>query len=255
MKLPQTEYTSQICDLSAGSYNLVVKDTGRDGMTLRGNGRYVVDIDSRVVLIGGRFIHLYEISHEIILGFDYSNNMSETDQAFLVAHNSRRKKFHESQGVSFRPMAWSAELAAGASAWAKERAKICSNDEKEAGAFGQNVASQRLNSPDDAQSPEDIVAWWTPNSVDETSQYNNQFTAVMWRSALYMGCATEVARIENSRQYCQVTNCRYVRTTNCAVKKEEWLRMTLDENGHMCDTVFCPGSDENGGIIEGACHA
>ena len=253
MKEAQTEYFQQFCDLSAGSYELIVTDTGGDGITLRGNGSYVVDIDGQVILVGGRFIQVNEISHEILVGFDAI--MSETDQGFLEAHNSRRKKFHESQEVSFRPMAWSAELAAGASAWAKEKAKTCTTDGPVKGKYGQNSASQRLNSPDDARSPDEIVTWWAPTNVDEKSQYNNQFTAVMWRSSLYVGCASEIGQIENSDQYCQVTNCRYVRTGNCAVPKNDWVAYVLDQNGNMCDTVFCPGADENGDIVEGVCHA
>ena len=253
MKEAQTEYFQQFCDLSAGSYELIVTDTGGDGITLRGNGSYVVDIDGQVILVGGRFIQVNEISHEILVGVKAI--MSEADQGFLDAHNSRRQVFHESQGVSFRPMAWSAELAAGASAWAKEKAKTCTTDGPVKGKYGQNSSSQRLNSPDDARSPDEIVTWWAPTNVDEKSQYNNQFTAVMWRSSLFVGCASEIGQIENSDQYCQVTNCRYARTGNCAVPKNDWVAYVLDQNGNMCDTVFCPGADENGTIVEGACHA
>eukprot|EP00984_Skeletonema_dohrnii_P023496 scaffold12590_cov69-Skeletonema_dohrnii-CCMP3373.AAC.1 len=97
-------------------------------------------------------------------------------------------------------MAWSAELAAGASAWAKEKAKTCTTDGQVSGKYGQNSASQRLNSPDDARSEDEIVTWWAPTNVDEKSQYNNQFTAVMWRSSLYVGCASEIGQIENSKR-------------------------------------------------------
>ncbi|KAL7435716.1 hypothetical protein ACHAXM_004801 [Skeletonema potamos] len=253
MTEPQTSYFSQICDLSAGNYQLVVTDTGKDGLALRGNGSYVVDIDGTVILVGGRFVDLSEISHDIIVGFDAT--MSETDKAFLDAHNSRRQSFHESQGVSYRPLAWSKELAAGASAWAKEKAKICNVTETESGAFGQNIAYQRLNSPDDAHSPEKIVSWWAPTKTGGELTYSREFTAIMWRAALYVGCAVEVAPIENSNKFCQVTNCRYVRTTNCGTNSVNWLALTLDENSRVCSEVFCPGADANGKIVEGPCHA
>ena len=85
---------------------------------------------------------------------------------------------------------------------------------------------------------------------------NDQFAggAILWRSALYVGCATEVSRIEDRDEYCQVTNCRYVRTTNCGVKKDNWVVSVIDDNGSLCNTVFCPGAGENGNIVEGACH-
>jgi hypothetical protein len=254
MKQPQTEYFHQFCDLSAGSYTLVVTDTGGDGMIIRGDGSYVVDIDGRVVLVGGRMVGLNEITHEIDVGFN--SIMNEADQGFLDAHNSRRMKFHESQDVSFRPMAWSAELAAGASAWAKEKAKTCNNDEKEKGKYGQNASAQRLNSLDEALNPDEIIASWMKNFDPEQPWNNNQFAggAILWRSALYVGCATEVSRIEDRDEYCQVTNCRYVRTTNCGVKKDNWVASVIDDNGSLCNTVFCPGADENGNIVEGACH-
>eukprot|EP00573_Skeletonema_grethae_P005682 CAMPEP_0201712690 /NCGR_PEP_ID=MMETSP0578-20130828/59771_1 /ASSEMBLY_ACC=CAM_ASM_000663 /TAXON_ID=267565 /ORGANISM="Skeletonema grethea, Strain CCMP 1804" /LENGTH=654 /DNA_ID=CAMNT_0048201753 /DNA_START=24 /DNA_END=1988 /DNA_ORIENTATION=+ len=258
MTVPQTTYMSQFCDLSAGSYELVVTDTIGDGMTIRGNGSYVVDIDGQVILVGGRFNQMTEISHEIIVGFD-ANSMSETEQGFLDAHNERRKDFHESQNVSYRPMAWSAELAAGASAWAREKAKTCSNDNKESGPFGQNASAQRLNSPDAALNPDETIASWMSRFDPDEPTWSNFLKpggALLWRSALYVGCASEVARIEDRDEYCQVTNCRYARTPNCAVNSNDnWVDSVLDENGHMCDTVFCPGADENGKIVEGACHA
>ena len=256
----QTEYTSQICALVPGIYTLVVTDEGSDGMFADGKGSFVVDINGTVVLVGGRF-RKGEISHDINVGYD-SSSMSGTDQAFLDAHNSRRKEFHESQGVTFRPMAWSPELAAGASAWAKKGAKMCSTDNIETGPFGQNFASQKLVRPDVARLPEDIMGWWLNTFDPEQSTWDRNLqpgSAVMWRSALYVGCAAEIEEIENCPDteracYCQVTNCRYVRTTNCAVKNKNWLESVLDDNGTLCSTVFCPGANSNGDIVEGYCH-
>jgi len=216
MSESQTAYSNGICNLPAGNYTLVVTDSGGDGLTSDGNGKYVVDIDDQVILVGGRF-RSNKISHDIIVGFDA--NMSEKDKAFLDAHNSRRKTFHESQKVTFRPLAWSPELAAGASAWAKERVKTCSEGPVESGEFGQNIASQKLVSAANARPPNNIVGWWTNNfkATEPTWSRNlQQGSAVMWRTALYVGCAAEVARIENcdpvlnntSTCYCQISNCR-----------------------------------------------
>jgi hypothetical protein len=258
MTKPQTEYLRKFCNLSPGSYTLVVTDTGRDGMYSDGKGSYVVDIDGRVVLVGGRF-RTNEISHEILVGFN--TIMSEADQEFLDAHNSHREKFHESQDVSFRPMAWSAELAAGASAWAKEKAKTCMNSGQEPGKYGQNSSFQRLPKPDVARTPKQIVNSWFNKFDPEQSVWNSNLqpgAAVLWRSALYVGCADVIAPIDNCPAneacLCQVTNCRYVRTTNCGVKKDNWVASVIDDNGSLCNTVFCPGADENGNIVEGACH-
>eukprot|EP00986_Skeletonema_menzelii_P002938 scaffold852_cov187-Skeletonema_menzelii.AAC.3 len=258
MTEPQTEYLRQFCNLSSGSYTLVVTDTGKDGMYADGQGSYIVDIDGQVVLVGGRF-RTEEISHEIRVGFN--TIMSETEQEFLDVHNSRRQDFHESQDVSFRPMAWSAELAAGASAWAREKAKTCTNDGQEKGKYGQNTSTQRIVRLDVARSPERIVNSWFNNFDPEQSVWNNNLkagTAVLWRTALYVGCATEIGPIENCAEtepcLCQVTNCRYSRTTNCAVQQNNWIASVIDENGQLCNSVFCPGADENGNIVEGACH-
>jgi len=258
MTEPQTEYLRQFCNLSSGSYTLVVTDTGKDGMYADGQGSYIVDIDGQVVLVGGRF-RTEEISHEILVGFN--TIMSETEQEFLDVHNSRRQDFHESQDVSFRPMAWSAELAAGASAWAREKAKTCTNDGHETGKYGQNTSTQRIVRLDVARSPERIVNSWFNKFDPEQSVWNNNLkagTAVLWRTALYVGCATEIGPIENCAEtepcLCQVTNCRYSRTTNCAVQQNNWIASVIDENGQLCNSVFCPGADENGNIVEGACH-
>ena len=259
MTEPKTEYLRKFCDLSVGSYTLVVTDKYSDGMFAEGNGSYVVDIDGQVILVGGRF-RTEEISHEILVGVEAI--MSEADQGFLDAHNSRRQVFHESQGVSFRPMAWSAELAAGASAWAKEKAKTCTTDGRVSGNYGQNSASQRLVRRDLAHTPDEIVSWWTNKFDPEQTSLGIDLkpgSAVMWRTALYVGCAAEIAPIEDCPEtqracFCQVTNCRYSRTTNCAVDKNNWVDSVIGDNGSMCDTVFCPGADENGTIVEGACH-
>ncbi|KAK1735054.1 hypothetical protein QTG54_014120 [Skeletonema marinoi] len=87
MKERETEYLRQFCNLARGSYTLVVTDSGA-GMFAEGNGSYVVDIDGQVILVGGRF-RTEETSHEILVGVDAI--MSETDQGFLEAHNSRRR--------------------------------------------------------------------------------------------------------------------------------------------------------------------
>jgi len=255
----QTEYLRKFCNLARGSYTLVVTDKYKDGFG--DNGSYVVDIDGQVILVGGRF-RTEEISHEILVGVKAI--MSEADQGFLDAHNTRRQVFHESQEVSFRPMAWSAELAAGASAWAKEKAKAktCTTDGRVSGNYGQNSASQRLVRRDLAHTPDEIVSWWTNKFDPEQPSWGSDLRpggAVMWRTALYVGCAAEIAPIEDCPEtqracFCQVTNCRYSRTTNCAVNKNDWVAHVLDDNGKMCDTVFCPGADENGTIVEGACH-
>ena len=197
MTKPQTEYLRKFCNLSPGSYTLVVTDTGGDGMYSDGKGSYVVDIDGRVVLVGGRMVGKNEITHGIDVGFN--SIMSEADQGFLDAHNSRRKKFHESQDVSFRPMAWSAELAAGASAWAKEKAKTCVNSGLESGKYGQNSSFQRLPKPDVARTPKQIVNSWFNKFDPEQSVWNSNLqpgAAVLWRSALYVGCADVVEQID-----------------------------------------------------------
>jgi hypothetical protein len=211
---PQTPYLTEICDLPAGNYQLVVTDAGEDGLYVDGKGSFVVDIDGTVILVGGRF-RGPEITHDIIVGFDA--NMSEKDKAFLDAHNSKRKTFHENQGVVYRPLAWSADLAAGASAWAKERAKTCTESPKGSGRFGQNIASQKLVKPEAERAPGTVVSWWTNNFNPSQVEWGTNLqpgSAVYWRAALYVGCASEVAPIDNCDPtltpacFCQIINCR-----------------------------------------------
>jgi hypothetical protein len=258
MKEQNTEYPANICDLEPGSYELVVEDDWGGQCCLEGEGKYVVDIDGQVILVGGRFptFQTKIVSHEIIVGFN--PEMSDTDVAFHNAHNTRRKEFHESQGVSFRPMAWSPALAASALKWVTENAPTCTDTPQKGANYGQNIASQRLSNPADFKPPVNAVGWWSDKyGADSTWPQNMQMTAVNWRSALYVGCGTAVAEIEDSDppRYCQLTSCRYSRSPNCEVDAGTWLQQTLDENEMLCGGVLCPEADESGAIVEGACHA
>jgi hypothetical protein len=253
MKEKNTEYSASICDLEPGSYELKVEDGFGGICCSEGEGKYVVDIDGRVILVGGR-LRDKVVSHEIIVGFN--PEMSDTDVAFHNAHNTRRKEFHESQGVLYRPMAWSPALAASALKWVTENAPTCT-DTPEGGNYGQNIASQRLSNPADFKPPVNAVGWWSDKyGADSTWPQNMKMTAVNWRSALYVGCASVITEIENSDppRYCQLTNCRYARTTNCDANADNWLSSVLDDNAPPCG-VLCPEADESGAIVEGACHA
>jgi hypothetical protein len=250
-----TVYPASICDLEPGEYEFVVTDGFGDGIccTDGNTGKYTVDIDGQVVLVGGRF-KSNEVRHGITVG--YNANMSEQDQSFLDAHNQRRQKFHELKGVSYRPMAWSPDLAAGASKFVDEAVKTCTT-KNAGGPFGFNIANEVIANESLQKPPQNAVTWWASDKwYGDNSTYpaNQQFTAVVWRSALYVGCASKTAQMDNSTKWCQITQCRYARTTNCGVDSTNWVNITLDDDPIVCSGFYCPEADANGTLFEGHCH-
>jgi hypothetical protein len=250
-----TSYTANICDLLPGSYDFVITDGFGDGIccTDGNTGKYVVDINGHVILVGGRF-KAKNVTHGIIVG--YNANLTDKDQAFLDAHNERRKKYHELKGVSYRPMAWSPDLAAGASKYVDEAVKTCVIA-PQGGPYGFNIANEVLDNEGLEKVPGNAVNIWAGDkwySDNSTYPENLSFTAVVWRSALYVGCATKTAQMENSTKWCQFTLCRYARTPNCGVDKSDWITPTLDENPLFCNGMLCPETSTDGTLFDGHCH-
>ena len=103
--------------LAPGKYRLTLKDIFGDGFGT--DGWYKISLDGREIIRGDQF--RFEISYDIVVG--YNPEMSDRDEEWLVAHNGRRKIWHESHGKTYMPLLWSKELAENAASWAQELVK------------------------------------------------------------------------------------------------------------------------------------
>lgn len=99
-----------------------------------------------------RLIHVTHFADKnenvISVGYDPTPNMTDRDHAYLVAHNTRRKKWHEMHNVSYVPLQWSPKLAEMALSWANELLDDCDSSgiEHEPGVVeGENLAKNHGN--------------------------------------------------------------------------------------------------------------
>lgn len=109
--------------LAEGKYRFTLRDTFGDGFCCSNgsDGWYVLSLDGRELIRGGYYRD--EVSYDIVVGYD--PEMSDRDREWLVAHNVRRKEWHERHGKSYVPLRWSEGLAADASSWANELLSDC----------------------------------------------------------------------------------------------------------------------------------
>lgn len=109
--------------LSKGKYRFTLRDQFGDGFCCTGDrdGWYKLSLDDRVIIRGDRYTK--EISYDILIG--YEPKMSNRDQEWLEAHNTRREDWHGRYGQSYVPLQWSTSLAADAQSWANQLLNDC----------------------------------------------------------------------------------------------------------------------------------
>ena len=139
---------------------------------------------------------------------------ADFNQRVLAAHNAERA------AIGVGPLAWNAELAADARAWADELARTGrfehSPDEVGAEPQGENLWAGTPR----AFSPEKMVGLWVsekkdyhpgvfPNNSRSGDVENvGHYTQLIWRNSGQVGCATAVGRNE------EFLVCRYSRAGN-----------------------------------------
>ena len=109
-------------DLAPGKYRFTLKDAFGDG----GTESYAISLDGREVIRGDKYRK--EVSYDILVGNDPALTMSTRDKEYLVAHNTRRKTWHERYDKVYVPLAWSASLAKDASNYAEKLLNDCKID-------------------------------------------------------------------------------------------------------------------------------
>jgi hypothetical protein len=130
-----------------GMYTFIILDEYGDGMCDHEAGMcgfYKLYLDGREVVN----VSFYGKSnnHRINVGYDPTPAMTTRDAEYLLAHNERRRKWHEMHNVPYVPLLWSPKLAEDSSKWAVALLDACNSDdiEHEQGVLeGENLAKNK----------------------------------------------------------------------------------------------------------------
>ena len=171
-----------------------------------------------------------------------SDDGVDRDDAWLSAHNSRRKKYHEQWGKTYTPLKWSPDLASQAKSWANQLLNDCNDDgiTHQAGINpGENMA-QNIGSGSNGElkTADQILNRWVEMEMGDGWPENAHLTQALWRASKYVGCADSFKSITGPKGqdgFCRVQVCRYVTSGNCnmgAYKSANgWMTpMLMDES-------------------------
>jgi hypothetical protein len=290
----QKQYTFRYCVWIGHQHRLKLKDTGGNGIVSNhsyvtcyldllfgasndlsfqccqfGKGTYQYGIDGTKMYgsnmqktFNAEAVHTFEVPARASSGSGSSvgrlDDYGEArDDAWLQAHNVRRKKYHEQWGRSYVPLDWSPMLAKQARQWAEHLATKCEGvtletlnkvkvtkaDHEPLIVYGENMAANfgngdygKLKTPDQVMTR--FVEWELdvpfPENYHMTqvrcadvrlvvfsstaTHIKSIFTQVLWRATKYVGCADSVRAIEGVvGGYCHFQVCRYAVTGNCAM--------------------------------------
>lgn len=217
--------------LPRGAYRFTLKDAFGDGFCCRDfQGYYAVTIDGREVIKGGYYQS--EVTYDFQIG--YFPEMTAREKEWLVAHNVRRKTWHEGHGVSYVPLRWSAALAEQAQSWADKLTEACEVvgiDHEKNVVEGENLAKNQADGRKgmgQLYPPDNILKRWVDYEADLPNPYNLHLTQALWRASKYVGCA-DALREDEDGSVCRIQVCRYAKSGNCQLGKysdqggEYWL--------------------------------
>jgi len=135
--------------------------------------------------------------------------------AWVLAHNTRRAKYHAQFGAEYAPVEWDDILAAQAQSWADNLISregvnlfnILVHADSSTGLYGgENLAASLGGS---AYSEDGVLNRWAEGEENLAWMANGHFTQVIWRFTKYIGCG----RASQGNLYVEV--CRYVPPGNC----------------------------------------
>jgi hypothetical protein len=169
-------------------------------------------------------------------------DMTDADEKWLQAHNTRRKEWHTRYGKSYVPLQWSNALKAQSKAHAQEMLSTCgavpnsgeisqkqhvysqihlffnfcdSSTLESLGnsTYGENIAlNVGKGSWGEKREPEQILIRWVDYEKDYGWPNNAHLTQVLWRATKYVGC--NVASKSFNGGMCHTQVCRYARAGN-----------------------------------------
>lgn len=109
--------------------------------------------------------------------------MSNRDEAWLKAHNDRRKKYHSNYNKDYIPLMWSPRLKKVSKVWANKLAKKCKFYHDPNNKFGENLA---YNSGSNKPSPDSVLYRFVEKEEKLSPPDNYHFTQVLWRATEYV---------------------------------------------------------------------
>ncbi|KAL7484296.1 hypothetical protein ACHAW6_009940 [Cyclotella cf. meneghiniana] len=230
--------------LPENKYKLIVYDDAGDGICCaQGNGYYIFYLETdgkwEEIFRGGKFKAKKDIQ-SMKIGPIFMNSR---DKEWLVAHNSRRKKYHKQYGKSYVPLKWSEGLKEISAKYAEELLSSCPSPtiiHDPNTSYGENLAKNRgINGWGDLKPADNIVTRFVEREMDDEWPHNAHLTQALWRGTHYVGCAESVMPLGDGM--CRIQVCRYARAGNCNVRKnvkDDWYdKMLADESD--C-APFCP---------------
>jgi len=254
---PNDEDTSEACLQDRKRYSLAVYDTYGDGMCCDyGRGSFAVKVKDdgswKELIRGGQF------SGKVTRTFDLGNIdggsggdgvSSSRDEDWLVAHNVRRKQWHEEYGKTYIPLRWSDALKRESEVFAEVLLEECDLYHDPENVHGENLAlnygfgskAATVNTADS------ILKRWTEDEVDLKWPQNGHLTQVLWRGSKYVGCA-DAQKTRSDGWTCHTQVCRYARPGNCNVgryitgDKMWWLDPVMQDTspcGPACPPDGC----------------
>ncbi|KAL3800330.1 hypothetical protein HJC23_003626 [Cyclotella cryptica] len=230
-------YTDTVC-VPPGIYELYVEDSFRGLCCSGGQGYYDVKVDGVEILYGGNFATFSgdSVTHEIVVG--QGPEMSDRDEEWLVAHNTRREPFHKAEGTVYKPLVWSSALATDAANWVDQVLTDCSTKRESGLVEGENLSFRKVGAPRTSEGPDSILNRWVDLKMGKSYPDNQSLTQAMWRATRYVGCSDKNITYADG-SICYASICRYARAGNCAMGQyDDWKVPTLADRT-VCGPV-CP---------------
>lgn len=180
-----------------------------------GEGFFRVHLDDRLVLNGGSYNE--NVTATLLVGHNPDGLMSEREHLYLEAHNTRRKEWHEDNGLDYVPLVYSPALAVKAKAWADELLWSCGVigiEHEILNPFGENLAKNTGQAASWGQlyPPNNIVGRWVDFEIGLPYPSNGHLTQALWRASMYLGCGESVRTFRGG--VCRIQVCRYGRAGN-----------------------------------------
>eukprot|EP00804_Cyclotella_cryptica_P019984 CCRYP_007868-RA/>CCRYP_007868-RA protein AED:0.00 eAED:0.00 QI:4/1/1/1/1/1/3/299/565 len=176
----------------------------------------------------------------------WTQNLDLRAIAWLEAHNSRRKMFHEQYGKTYIPLVWSESLASDAQSWADQMndGRECMGVTQNSNDYGQSVSAWSMTSVE-LEPPEDVLVDWVDDELGLDYPDNRKLTQALWRATKYLGCGDSMKEFTDNgdTKRCHVYVCNYIRKGNCNMDDyTDWaLPMLLNDTqcGLECPSEGC----------------
>lgn len=244
---PLGAYEKQTFDvgcLQPGDYTITFTDI--DGICCRnGEGKFKLIVDGVELFSGGRFTG--QISHDFKIGYDWGQGMQSRDWEYLLAHNERRQDYHTRCtknycGKKYRPLKWSAGLAADAKVYAEALLDSCEDTgitHMTGIEQGENLAKNKgFGQWGDLYPADKIVKRFVDNEASWAWTKNAHLTQALWYATRYLGCAESVKTMSDGAT-CRMQVCRYAKAGNCEMGKYDSHNWPNHEVPMMMDDSNC----------------